>query len=54
MFRRKYMLDRSILELEADKRDKLIIDIRRKEEYEKDTYPDAINIYNKLISFISF
>ena len=39
------MLDRSILELEADKRDKLIIDIRRKEEYEKDTYPDAINIF---------
>ena len=39
------MLDRSILELEADKRDKLIIDIRRKEEYDKDTYPDAINIF---------
>ena len=39
------MLDRSILELEADKREKLIIDIRRKEEYEKDTYPDAINIF---------
>ena len=39
------MLDRSILELEADKREKLIIDIRRKEEYDKDTYPDAINIF---------
>ena len=33
------------MELEADNRDKLIIDIRRKEKYEKDTYPGAINIF---------
>ena len=39
------MLDRNILELESDSRDKLIIDIRREEEYRRDTYPGAVNIF---------
>ena len=39
------MLEKSILELEADKREKLIIDIRTKEAYNKDTYPGAVNIF---------
>ena len=36
---------RTIEELEADQRDKLVIDLRNSEDYDKETYPQAINIY---------
>lgn len=36
---------RTIEELEADHRDKLVIDIRSREDYDKETYPEAVNIY---------
>ena len=39
MFRKK------IEEIEQDKRDKQIIDLRSQEEYEKDTYPGAVNLF---------
>ena len=39
MFRKK------IEEIEQDKRDKQIIDLRSPEEYEKDTYPGAVNLF---------
>lgn len=39
-------MDRKTIEdLEQDSRDKLVIDIRSREDFEKETYPDAINIY---------
>ena len=39
MFRKK------IEEIEQDKRDKQIIDLRSPEEYEKETYPGAVNLF---------
>ena len=36
---------RTIEDMEADHRDKVIIDIRTKEDFEKETYPGAANIY---------
>ena len=39
------MFTRTIEEFEADNRDKLIIDIRKAEDYEKETYPQAVNYY---------
>lgn len=36
---------RTIEELEADQRDKLVIDLRSSEDYDKETYPQAVNIY---------
>ena len=39
------MVQRKIEELENDNREKVIIDIRSSEEYEKETYPGAVNIY---------
>lgn len=39
MFRKK------IEEIEQDKRNKQIIDLRSPEEYEKDTYPGAVNLF---------
>ena len=39
MFRKK------IEEIEQDKRDKQIIDLRSPEEYERDTYPGAVNLF---------
>lgn len=38
------MIRRTIEQLEEDKREKIIIDIRSSEEYDKETYPGAINI----------
>ena len=38
------MFRKTITEAEADTREKLIIDIRSKEEFEKETYPGAIHI----------
>ena len=32
-------------EMESDSRDKLVVDIRKSEDYEKETYPGAVNIY---------
>lgn len=32
-------------EMEGDSRDKLIVDVRRSEDYERETYPGAVNIY---------
>ena len=39
------MYRKTVDELEEDKRQKLIIDIRRGEDYERETYPDAVNIF---------
>lgn len=39
------MIQRTIEELELDSREKVIIDIRSREDYEKETYPGAINIF---------
>ena len=39
------MCIRTIEELEQDTREKQVIDIRDKADFEKETYPDAINIY---------
>jgi tRNA(Ile)-lysidine synthase TilS/MesJ/rhodanese-related sulfurtransferase len=39
------MIQKKIEEMEADSRDKVVIDIRSKEEYEKETYPGAVNIF---------
>ena len=43
--RRKDMIRRTIEQLEEDKREKLIIDIRSNEENKRETYPGAINIF---------
>ncbi len=39
------MFRKSLQEMLYDKEDKLVIDLRRKEDYQKDTYPGAINVY---------
>ena len=39
------MIQKKIEEIENDSREKVIIDIRSKEEYEKETYPGAVNIF---------
>jgi tRNA(Ile)-lysidine synthase TilS/MesJ/rhodanese-related sulfurtransferase len=39
------MIQKKIEEMEADSRDKVVIDIRSKEEYDKETYPGAVNIF---------
>ena len=39
------MFRKSLQEMIEDGSDKLIIDLRRKEDYQKDTYPGAINIF---------
>ena len=39
------MIRKTIEQLEEDKREKLIIDIRSNEEYKRETYPGAINIF---------
>ena len=39
------MCIRTIEELEQDTREKQIIDLREKEDFEKETYPGAVNIY---------
>lgn len=39
------MYIKTIKQLEQDDRDKLVIDIRKKEDFDKETYPNAINIY---------
>ncbi|MGN0155359.1 MAG: ATP-binding protein [Lachnospiraceae bacterium] len=39
------MIQRTIEQLEEDNREKLVIDIRSREEYEKETYPGAVNIF---------
>lgn len=41
------MIQRTIEELERDDREKLVVDLRSREEYEKETYPGAVNIYWK-------
>ena len=41
----KDMCIRTIEELEQDTREKQIIDLREKEDFEKETYPGAVNIY---------
>ena len=41
----KFMYQKTIQDMEEDKREKVIIDIRKKEDFEKDTYPDAIHIF---------
>ncbi len=40
------MFRKSLEEMINDKEEKLIIDLRRKEDYQIDTYPGAINIYS--------
>lgn len=39
------MFRRSLEDMIYDKGEKLIIDLRKKEDYQEDTYPGAINIY---------
>ncbi|MDD6072478.1 MAG: ATP-binding protein [Clostridiales bacterium] len=39
------MIRKTIEQLGEDNRDKLVIDIRSKEEYEKETYPEAVHIF---------
>ena len=39
------MCIRTIEELEKDTREKQVIDIRDKADFEKETYPGAVNIY---------
>ena len=39
------MFRKSLEDMLYDTGEKLIIDLRRKEDYQKDTYPGAINIY---------
>ena len=39
------MIQKTIEELQTDTREKLVIDIRSREEYEKETYPGAIHIF---------
>lgn len=39
------MYRKTIEELYADNRDKLVIDVRKQEDFEKETYPGAIHIY---------
>lgn len=39
------MIRKTIEQLGEDNRDKLVIDIRSREEYEKETYPEAVHIF---------
>jgi tRNA(Ile)-lysidine synthase TilS/MesJ/rhodanese-related sulfurtransferase len=39
------MVRKTIQEMQEDTRDKCIVDIRKAEDFEKETYPDSINIY---------
>ena len=39
------MIRKSIEQLIEDNRDKIVVDIRSKEEYEKESYPGAVNIF---------
>ena len=39
------MLSKTIEEMISDTSDKLVIDVREAKDYEKETYPGAINIY---------
>lgn len=39
------MYRRTIDDLENDKRDKLVIDVRKEEDFHRESYPDAIHIY---------
>lgn len=41
------MFRKSLQDMLDDKGEKLIIDLRKKEDYHKDTYPGAINIYHE-------
>ena len=41
------MLRKTLDEMEADSRNKLIIDIRDPEETNVETYPSSINIYRR-------
>lgn len=45
---RVVMFRKDIEEMEQDSRDKVIIDLREKKDYEKETYPGACNIYWEL------
>ena len=42
-----YMFRKKLEDLLNDRSDKLVIDIRSKEDYEKETLPGAINIYHE-------
>ena len=44
-FRKNSMCIRTIVELQEDTREKQIIDIRDRADFDKETYPGAINIY---------
>ena len=44
LLRKKYMCIRTIEELQEDTREKQIIDIRDKADFDKETYPGAVNI----------
>ena len=39
------MYHKSIQELEEETREKIVIDLRSREEYEKETYPEALHIF---------
>ena len=39
------MYRKTIQELEQEQGNRLVIDIRKKEDFEKEAYPDAVNIY---------
>ncbi|MCM1158141.1 MAG: rhodanese-like domain-containing protein [Bacteroidales bacterium] len=39
------MVQKTIEELELDSREKLVVDLRSEEEYKKETYPGAVNIF---------
>lgn len=41
------MYRKTLEEMIDDKEEKMVIDLRKKEDYQKDTYPGAINIYYK-------
>lgn len=41
------MFRKQMEELINDKEDKLVIDLRAKEDYAKETYPGAVHIYHK-------
>lgn len=41
------MFRKSLEEVLADKSPKIIIDLRKKEDYRKETIPGAVNIYHK-------
>ena len=41
------MFRKQMEELINDKEDKLVIDLRAKEDYTKETYPGAVHIYHK-------